>query len=142
MLQKVFGEIVIPLNVFRETLELKSFGYDLTEFETSSWIITNSPQKFKSLEKRLAGLDEGEADAIALAIELHADLILIDERLASAKARELGLKVTGLLGVVLEAKEKGIIKSGRDLVDLFRNVGGLWISDKFYEQVIETLNEK
>ena len=52
-------------------------------------------------------LDVGEAEAIALAIEIQADLLLLDERRGRVVAKELGLAVTGLLGVLLVAKQQG-----------------------------------
>lgn len=139
LLQKVFGEVVVPLSVYKETLELKTFGYDLREFENAVWLKVNSPQTKEIAE--IKDLDEGEADAIALAIELKADLVLIDERNGFDAARKLGLVVTGLLGVVIEAKEQKLIPSGKQLIDQFRSEGGMWIGPKLYEQVIKLLNE-
>ena len=53
-------------------------------------------------------LDHGEAAALALAVELQADVVLIDERRARAVASRLGLNVVGVLGVLVEAKHKAL----------------------------------
>lgn len=57
----------------------------------------------------LVGLDAGEAAAICLASELIAELTLIDERAGVAVARRRGLKVTGTLGILLMAAERGLV---------------------------------
>jgi predicted nucleic acid-binding protein len=57
----------------------------------------------------LAGLDRGEQEAIQLAQEQHADLLLMDERRAVALARRQGLEVTGTLGVLVQAARLGLV---------------------------------
>lgn len=54
-----------------------------------------------------AHLDGGETDALALALEVHADTVLIDAGLGRHAARSLGLHVTGLLGCLVLAKQRG-----------------------------------
>ena len=54
-------------------------------------------------------LDAGETEAIALAIELRADLLLMDERKGTESARRLGLTTIGVLGVLLEAKRRSLV---------------------------------
>jgi predicted nucleic acid-binding protein len=53
-------------------------------------------------------LDAGETQAIVLAIELHADLLLMDERKGTKAARDMGLLTIGVFGVLLEAKRRGL----------------------------------
>jgi predicted nucleic acid-binding protein len=66
----------------------------------------------------LARLDPGERQAIQLAKQEHADLLLIDEKLGPRIARERGLAVTGTLGVLLQAAERGLIDIEQALTDL------------------------
>lgn len=68
-------------------------------------------------------LDAGETEAITLAIELPADLVLMDERKGTEAARRLGLVTIGIFGVLLEAKRKALIDRVSPYVD--RLVGEL-----------------
>jgi len=68
-------------------------------------------------------LDSGEASAIALCLEKQDCLILIDEKKGRSKAKELGLKIMGTLGVLIKAKEKRIITSLREEIKNLQDVG-------------------
>ena len=69
---------------------------------------------------RTATLDEGEAAAISLALSIHADMLLIDEREGSRVAQASGLRVTGTLGVLDLAAERGLIVFAVAIKDLHR----------------------
>jgi predicted nucleic acid-binding protein len=62
-------------------------------------------------------LDPGETEAIVLALEMHADLVLMDERKGTEAARRLGLATIGVFGVLLEAKRGGLIDRVLPCVD-------------------------
>lgn len=62
------------------------------------------PEAARRVEELLAELDRGESESIVVALEVGADLLLIDERTGRDVASRMGIRRTGLLGVLLEAK--------------------------------------
>jgi uncharacterized protein len=88
----------------------------------------------------LSDLDRGEAEVIALARERAADLVILDERLARRHAQRLGLKVTGTLGVLLHAKNRGHVEAIRPLLDQLR-AGGIRLSDELVDRTLALAGE-
>ena len=88
------------------------------------------------LKTHQESLDAGESEAIALAIEAKADLLLMDERLGRRTAQHMGLKVTGVIGVLVDAKHKGMVPAIRPQLDALRDRAGFRVSDELYRRVI------
>lgn len=88
---------------------------------------------------RLVGA--GEAEAIVLARELGADILLIDERRARKTALELGLPVTGLLGVLLEAKKAGLIPALKPILDQMEAIVAFRLKRSLYEATLRAAGE-
>jgi len=86
-------------------------------------------------------LDPGEAEAIVLAIERRADLLLVDERRGRQAAAAAGLKVTGLLGVVAQAKRAGLIDFAKPVLDELIRTARFWIRADLYRRVLTELGE-
>ena len=110
LLQKLFGEVFITQEVGEE------FGVDLPEWITVKEIQNKVQQSALSLI-----LDKGEASSIALSLETENCLLIIDEKKGRRIAQELNLKIIGTLGVILQAKERGLINSIENLLAKLEN---------------------
>lgn len=112
------------------------------EVAQAGWIevkqIANRPL-VTSLE---GDLDIGEAEAIVLAVELEADLLLIDERKGRIIANRLGVNHSGLLGILIRAKNEGIISLVGLTMDDLRSKAGFWISEDLYNHVLQVAGER
>jgi hypothetical protein len=86
-------------------------------------------------------VDLGEAEAIALARELNADHLLIDERKGRRLATQLGLSVVGLLGAVIMAKRRGLIPSARDVLARLDRDAGVYLSDDLRDATLRSVGE-
>ncbi len=86
-------------------------------------------------------LDGGEAETIALALELKADLVLLDEKEGRHAARRLGLNVIGVVGILLLAHERKEIDQVKSYLDALRQTAGFYLSDALYWAVLEQTKE-
>ena len=96
-------------------------------------------------DRRLVALleefvDAGEAEAIVLALERRADLLLVDDHDARSLAKKLGLQVMGTLGVIALAKYKGLIPAAKIVVSELVE-SGFWISRRILEKFLKELGE-
>jgi uncharacterized protein len=89
----------------------------------------------------LAEIDKGEAEAIALSVELDADFLLIDEQKGRQVAERLGIKITGIIGVLIQAKQKKIIPKVKPFMERLRNEADFRINPKLFDDVIRLLKE-
>jgi uncharacterized protein len=141
ILHHLFGDVIIPPAVFKEIVALKTFGIDLTEFENSKWIKVIAPQNELFVSQIEIELDAGESEAIVVANEMRADYILMDERLGTKKAQEMGLQTIGLLGVLIKAKQQGEILLVKPILDALIKEAGFWIGLKLYHTVLKSTDE-
>ncbi len=81
------------------------------------WLEVRIPADHLVIERMEAELDLGEASAIALAIELHGSMLILDDLDARKVAKRLGIDVTGTVGVLIGAKRAGFIPAIRPLLD-------------------------
>jgi predicted nucleic acid-binding protein len=113
LLKSLYEEIIIPPVVANELRAAPGLH------ETFDWSLTQvvTPTYAHRVEALLGELDRGESEAIIVASELGADLLLIDERTGRDVARRMGIRRTGLVGVLLEAKNRGLVGSLAEELD-------------------------
>lgn len=133
LLLKLFREVVIPEAVRTELLRCHS--------PLPNWLRVLPVQNKSKAQSYAQLVDAGEAEAIALAEEIKADQLLIDERKGRRLAREQGLPVIGLLGVVLLAKQAKLIPSARVLLDSLDREAGIYLSDDLRNTALESVGE-
>ena len=140
ILPTLFGKVFIPRAVAQEIEIGGKAGSEL--FKQASWIHVVDLQSLEltdelsSANRKGMKLDEGEAQAIALALELDADYLLIDERRGRRVAESLGIDLIGVLGVLALAKRKGLLPEIRPALDALLRVG-FRISNDLYRFVLE-----
>ncbi|AHF79703.1 DUF3368 domain-containing protein [Thermococcus paralvinellae] len=140
LLKEFFGEIFIPEAVYRECILEGKGSEDSELIEKAEWIKVVRI-KDETLKKSLMlELDEGESEAIVLALEMNSELLLIDDYDGREIARALGLKVTGTIGVLLKAKFQGKITSLKEELEKLKKTG-FWLSDELYKKILEEVGE-
>ena len=138
LLKELYGTILIPNSVYQE---LKRY-LDLRQlFQGNDWIIIKQIKHSDLLERFKEFLDPGEAEAIILAKETNAELIIIDERKGRNVAKEEGLRIIGILGILLSAKEKGLIKNVKSIIDQLVEEAGFYLNSNVYNEVLEMAGE-
>ena len=141
LLREVYQRVLVPEKVRAELLEWKVLGADITTFEQAGWIEARVATNRSLVEKLSNELDAGEAEALALALELEADYLLIDERRGWRLAKSMGLNAIGLLGVLLNAKRLGVLPEVMPVVEELRTVAGFWIGQDVVDRIRQIAGE-
>ncbi|HSG40589.1 MAG TPA: DUF3368 domain-containing protein [Thermoanaerobaculia bacterium] len=122
LLRHLYQEVLIPPAVRAEVLAGGRTGRGVEELKAADWVRTVPLQDPRRADL-LSDLHRGEAEVIALAQEIGASLVILDERLARRHALRLGLTITGTVGVFLKAKEKGLVPRIEPLIERILNHG-------------------
>jgi len=141
LLQQLYNNIIIPSAVYQELTRLGDTIPGAMEVQTENWIQTQNITNLTLATYLQNQLHEGESEAIVLAIALNADWLLIDEELGRKVAAEYGLKFTGILGVLIEAKYKGLIAAVKPILDDLITIAEFWVSDRLYDRVLQAVGE-
>ncbi len=143
LLPQLYSQITIPDAVYRELTEIDPPVLGTLEARMSlglevRQVVSRAVVERLQVEVRL---DPGEFEAIALALELNADLLLIDERRGRAEANRLGVRITGLLGILVEAKQKNLIVAIKPLIDALIATSDFGVSSALYNQILDIAGE-
>lgn len=135
ILTDLFGVVIVPPAVWSE---LSRYHDALSDY---MFLKVQPLADRHGLEEMKRVLDEGEAEAILLAKEIHAEYLLIDETLGRNVAKLENVPFIGLMGVLLMAKEKGLIPALAPLLEDIEQNAGFFLSRKVKRQVLEAAGE-
>lgn len=154
ILKNLYSTIFIPSEVWNELmspilLKNRDIPSDIKfeiEAKEAGWLIVKDPENDKYLEIALnlsRDLGRGESYAIALSLELSADLLLINDKKAKETAEELGINTKWITEILLEAVEKNFIKNFQEFKEIFESMieNGLWIEREHYKNIFTKAKE-
>ncbi len=141
LLRQLYDRVIIPQAIYDEIVVAGVGQPGAAEVKTASWIETRRSQDQVLVNVLKLELDRGEAEALALAVELKVDLLLIDERKGRIIATRLGLTHIGLLGALVEAKQRGLLSAVKPILDDLIAKAGFWISADLYRRVLLAVAE-
>ena len=128
LLAQSFDSLLIPPAVQNE------LGYAL------DWLVVKPVQNAGMVQILKTQIDDGEAEAIALAIELNDVFVILDDKKARRVAQTLDLKIIGAVGILLRAKNRGIIAEIKPILDDLNRVN-FRVSPTLYRQALVLANE-
>lgn len=121
LLPALAGQVYIPEAVVAELEEGRRRNVLLPALEDLSWLVVR-PVRDRTLLPLVTHLGDGEKEVLALGLETQDPLLLLDDRDARRYARTLGLEITGTLGLLLRAKERGILDAVQPVLDRLQSL--------------------
>lgn len=141
LMQQLYETVLIPTAVYEELLDERAGEIIITTVQSATWLEIQPVQNQELVGELRNQVNLGEAEAIALAVEVKATRLLIDERLGRQAATERGLTVTGVLGVLLAAKRQGLIGEVKPTIDALITQAAFRISSQLYADILIATGE-
>jgi len=132
LLRDLFHELIIPPTVSSEVSR--------TLPQLPDWIRVIQPRAV-TVTRDSIGLHQGELEAIALALDVHASLLILDDLRARRHAVGLGLAIVGTAGVLVMAKRSSLLPAVREPLDALRR-RGFRLRQDVYEQILIDAGEE
>lgn len=135
ILKEFFEEIIIPEAVWIEVVEKGKGRPGAKDIKESPWIRVKRVENKIAIEALRHEIGAGESEAIILAMELNADLVLIDDKIARGIAVSMGLNVAGTLSIIYEAiNNKCMNEKFEEIIKIMRK-NNIWISDELIDVI-------
>jgi predicted nucleic acid-binding protein len=143
ILPKLYQKIIIPTAVKKELTFPENPQFIIDSINNANWLEERIPTNISLINSLQIdnNLDVGESEAICLALELSADFLVIDERLGRKEAKQKGLKIIGVLGILLVAKNKGLIPKIKPVLNQLINEANFRVSPILYQQILKDARE-
>ncbi|MGA3169394.1 MAG: DUF3368 domain-containing protein [Chthoniobacteraceae bacterium] len=144
LLAQLYPRVLIPGAVHREVVAAgggRPGSEGVAQAVADGWLVPTMVSEDKALELLREQLDDGEAEAIRLALGPPAAVVLLDDMAARSIASRLGLQVTGTLGLLLRAKQMGYIAAVQPVIEQLRADGRFHVAPGVVAQVLAAAGE-
>ncbi len=143
LLREQFGEIRIPPAVLEELRVEEDLpgSQAVREAIKTGWLRVEEVMDQPFVQVLQRDLDKGEAEAIALGLQVNAEWTLLDEREGRRVAKSLGLKVTGVLGILIRARREGRLPSLQEAMEELREKAGFRIGAELIADILRENGE-
>lgn len=142
LLQSLFGQLHLAKAVVNELSAGGRVWPGATETANAAWIELHPVVDRQTVDALRLELDAGEAETIVLALQLRADLVLMDEQAGRRAAEYLGLNVMGVVGLLVRAKGRRLIPAVRPLLENLQRQAGFYLSQSVFEHALELAGER
>lgn len=144
LLRDQFGEVLIPGAVLEELRVEGNLpgSQSVRDAIKAGWIRIEEMKQDPLVRAMQRDLDKGEAEAIALAMQVNAEWVLMDERDGRKAAKSMKLKVVGVLGNLLKAQREGRLRSLKQAMDRLREKAGFYVRADLYSAIIREWEEE
>lgn len=139
LLERLYGEVIIPYAVLEELEEGKKADEDVPEISKYKWIKVRRIS-VPSHINLIPDLGKGEAEVLSLGLEETQHLLIIDDKLARQIAKLQSLKFTGTAGVLLNAKKEGLINEIKPILNRLHDVG-FFLRKKLIDDILKLSGE-
>ena len=130
LLRQLYGGLLVAEAVWAELNADGRTWPGRDEVAGAAWIARRAVMNRPLVTALRERLDPGEAETIALAVECSPPFVLMDEKEGRRAAQRLGLKTVGVVGVLIEAKARGLIAEVGPLLERLRQEAGFYLSDR------------
>ena len=139
LLAQLYEQVLVPQAVLAELDEKPGPDVEVVHrlIDVDQLRVEDGPPGVRHLPVELG---RGEREAIALALACGADLILLDDQEGRTLARSKGLRISGTIGVLLEAKVRGHLERVRPELDRLVE-SGFWLAETLYDRVVREARE-
>ena len=141
ILRQMFGKIHIPPAVKQEIEVAFSDHIQWQQCLTDEFFVLRKTKSLVLIHQILAQLHRGEAEALCICLENKAKLCLLDDKDARRFAKQNQIPISGTLGVLAEAKRRGLIESVKPLMNELKSFHHFWISNAMYTEVLNLSGE-
>ena len=143
LLQILFKNVIIPQAVYNELISNPKYTNEAVIIFNTSYISIKKVENRQQVDelRNNSGLDIGESEAIAYSKMVNADLLLMDEQKGRSVAKQLGLSITGTIGILIQAFNENLISKEEILESItILKESGRYISESLYNRLIARIS--